>query len=90
MLQTPPATKNLIIINIIMYLAMIATERWGIDLSNMLGLHFLYASNFHVYQLVTYMFMHANLTHIFFNMFTLWMFGRVVESALGQRRFVWL
>src|SRR5574344_982625 len=90
MLSTPPITKNLIIINFIMFLALLVGQRWGIDLNELLGLHFLLAGNFHFYQLFSYMFMHANLTHIFFNMFTLWMFGRVVESSLGGKKFFWL
>lgn len=61
--------------------------RNGTDLAGMFGLHFFMASDFHVYQLVTYMFIHANLEHLFFNMFALWMFGCVVENSLGSKRF---
>ena len=39
-------------------------------------------------QLVTHMFMHASLTHLFFNMFALWMFGRTLEYELGSKRFL--
>lgn len=88
MFQTPPITKNLIIINVLMFFAMIVGQRWGIDLTEMLGLHFVLASNFHLYQLFTYMFMHANFTHIFFNLFMFWMFGRTMEQAWGARRFL--
>ena len=89
MLSTPPVTKNLIIINGIMYFALIVGGRWGIDLNEALGLHFIFAPSFQPYQLLTYMFMHAGIWHIFCNMFTLWMFGRVVESTLGSKRFLW-
>jgi membrane associated rhomboid family serine protease len=88
MFQTPPITKNLIIINVLMFFAMVVGQRWGIDLTEMLGLHFVLASNFHFYQLLTYMFMHANFTHIFFNLFMFWMFGRTMEQAWGARRFL--
>lgn len=87
-MNMPPITKHLIIINLLCYLAKIVAVRYGIDLDGMLGLHFFLASDFHFYQLFTYMFMHANLQHIFFNMFALWMFGRVMESYWGGRRFL--
>ena len=86
--MTPPVTKNLLVINIILYMCMMVFSKWGIDLNDLLGLHFIFAHNFRPYQLVTYMFMHANLTHIAFNMFSLWMFGRVIEMTLGSRRFL--
>ena len=60
----------------------------GIDLNNVFGLHFFMASDFQVYQLVTYMFMHAGMEHIAFNMLALWMFGRVVETVWGPRKFL--
>jgi len=88
MLHTPPITKNLIIINVLMFFALQVGERWGVDLNEILGLHFFKAPNFHFYQFITYMFMHANFTHIFFNMFALWMFGRVMEKEWGPRRYV--
>lgn len=88
--KTPPVTKNLIIINFIMYFALIVGQKWGVDLNEVLGLHFFLAGNFQPYQLLTYMFMHGGFTHIFCNMFTLWMFGRIVENTLGTKRFLWL
>ena len=87
--QTPPVTKNLIMINAIVYLALIVGQNRGVDLNDMLGLHFLLAPNFNPVQVFTYMFMHANFWHLFCNMFTLWMFGRIVEGSLGSRRFLW-
>ena len=88
MFRTPPITKNLIIINVLMFFALVVGERWNIDLNQLLGLHFIKASDFHIYQLFTYMFMHANATHIFFNLFMFWMFGRTMESIWGPRRFL--
>lgn len=84
----PPVTKNIIIINALFFLAMYVTPRYGIDLTQMMGLHFFLASDFKIYQLLTYMFMHGNFAHILFNMFAVWMFGRIVESAWGSRRFL--
>lgn len=84
----PTVVKNLLIINVLMYLAAITLERFGIDLTNILGLHFFKASDFRIYQFVTYMFMHANFTHLFFNMFALWMFGNTLENLWGSQRFL--
>ncbi len=53
----PLVTKNLLLINLIAFLAMLALKSVGIDLNGLLGLHFFLADNFHIYQLVTYMFM---------------------------------
>lgn len=53
-----------------------------------LGLFYWGSGNFQPLQLVTHMFMHASLTHLFFNMFALWMFGRTLEYELGSKRFL--
>ena len=84
----PTITKNLLIINILMFAATFVFERVGVELNNVLGLHFFMASEFHIYQLFTYMFMHGGWEHIFFNMFALWMFGCVVERVWGPKKFL--
>ena len=84
----PVVVKNLLIINILAFLAYYTFTRFDIDLNDMLGLHFFKASDFRPYQLLTYMFMHANFAHIFFNMFALWMFGNVLENVWGPKRFL--
>lgn len=84
----PPVTKNLIIINALMFLGTIVAQRHGIDLAEYLGLHFFLADNFNVAQLFTYIFMHASFTHLFFNMFAVWMFGRILEQVWGSSRFL--
>ena len=89
MRNIPTITKNLLIINILAFFAMYVLKgATGVDLNNLLGLHFFMASDFQVYQLVTYMFMHANFEHILFNMFALWMFGCVVENVWGPKKFL--
>lgn len=88
MRSIPTITKHLLIINALAFLAYFVLGRTGIDLNNLLGLHFFLASDFRLYQLFTYMFMHANLEHIFFNLFALWMFGSVVEQVWGPRKFL--
>lgn len=84
----PPVTKNLLIINVLCFLGMNVAQMYGIDLNGILGLHFFLADKFMPYQLLTYLFMHGNLEHIFFNMFAVWMFGRIIEQVMGSRRFL--
>ena len=82
----PTIVKHLLIINVLMFLAYITLIRFNIDLNDILGLHFFKASDFRIYQLVTYMFMHGNFGHLFFNMFALWMFGNTLENIWGSKR----
>ncbi|MBR6930544.1 MAG: rhomboid family intramembrane serine protease [Bacteroidales bacterium] len=84
----PTVVKHLLIINVLMFLATFTLERFNIDLTDILGLHFFKATDFRVYQLITYMFMHANFGHLFFNMFALWMFGNTLENIWGSQRFL--
>lgn len=90
----PPVVKNLIAINIILWLASTVTpglfSRTGVnvDLSDILGMHYWASSKFNPTQLITYMFMHGGLEHIFFNMFALYMFGGILERLWGTKRFL--
>ena len=84
----PTVTKNLLIINILFFAGRYVASLYNINLDDILGLHFFLAKNFHYYQLFTYMFMHGGLEHIFFNMFAVWMFGRIMEQTMGARRFL--
>lgn len=88
MRELPVVTKNLLAINALMFFATIVVEKYGIDLNNILGLHLFLAEDFKPFQLITYMFMHGGFTHLFFNMFALFMFGRVLESVWGPKRFL--
>ncbi|MBQ9649751.1 MAG: rhomboid family intramembrane serine protease [Prevotella sp.] len=88
MFRIPPVTKNLLIINLIAFLATLVFQMRGIDLADIGGLHFFMASNFHLYQLVTYLFLHASFMHILSNMFGLWMFGCVIENVWGPKKFL--
>jgi len=83
----PPVVKNLIIINALMLFITYVMSMRGIDLTNILGLHYIESPEFKPYQLVTHMFMHGGFMHLLFNMFALWMFGRVLESVWGPKRF---
>ena len=90
----PTITKNLLIINVLVWVATFVLQRKGIDLVTWLGLHFWKADDFQLWQFVTYMFMHdtsslqTGFMHIFFNMFNLYMFGGLLERVLGQKRFL--
>jgi membrane associated rhomboid family serine protease len=85
----PRVVKNLLIINALMLFAdFVASTTFDIQLTRVLGLYYFESEFFQPYQIITHMFMHGGLTHLFFNMFALWMFGRVLESVWGSQRFL--
>jgi membrane associated rhomboid family serine protease len=85
----PPVIKNLLIINILMFATKkVLGSSLGIDLDNLLGLHYITATDFKPFQFITYLFMHGDFTHLFFNMFAVWMFGSVLENVWGSKRFL--
>jgi membrane associated rhomboid family serine protease len=85
----PPVIKNLIIINVLVF---IAQNTFGREteqgIVNLFGLHDFHSVYFKPHQLVTYMFLHGGIDHIFFNMFALWMFGAILENYWGGKRFL--
>lgn len=86
-----PVTLRLIIINTLIWLTqMVAEHRFGIDLAQLLGLHYFPAEDFSITQALTYMFLHSTdgINHLFFNMFSLWMFGSVIERFWGAKRYL--
>jgi len=87
--KLPPITKNLLIINVLCWMGTMAMAKYGIDLHKLLGLHFFLAPSFKIWQLITYMFLHEGFQHLFFNMFAVWMFGRIMEMQWGSKRFLW-
>ena len=87
--STPPVTKNLIIINVAMLLGSILFERmFRVNLNGILGMFYFQSPFFQPWQIVTHMFMHGGLGHIFFNMYALWIFGKTLESVWGSKRFL--
>lgn len=85
----PLAVKHLLIINVLCYLLYYALSRQHIiDLNYWLGIWTPSSGMFRIWQPLTYMFMHGSFDHLFFNMFSLWMFGAVLERYWGTRRFV--
>lgn len=86
----PPVTKNLIIINFIVWIAETLFPKFGDTIVNNLGLHYVAATGFNPLQPLTYLFVHSpsSVFHVFFNMFTLWMFGSLLERIWGSRRYL--
>ena len=89
----PLVVRNLLIINIVLAVLTYLLEAFiNLDLFEYLALYYPESDMFQPFQYVTYMFMHAKLSssgfaHILFNMFALWMFGRVIEQVWGAKRF---
>lgn len=84
----PNVVKNLLIINLLFFLAKAIASSRGIDLSLLLGLHYFDSPDFKPFQIATHFFMHGNLIHIFFNMFALVMLGSHLERVWGPKRFL--
>ena len=87
MRNLPTTTRYLLIANLLIFLLAYILKGHGIDLNAIGGLHYFTADSFHFWQPITYMFLHANFSHIFFNMFAVWMFAPVIEREWGARRF---
>ena len=86
----PPVVKNLLIINILLFIAtgILQSPPLNIDLTKILGLHYWRSDLFSPWQIISYMFMHGNIPHILFNMFAVWMFGTHIENRWGSKRFL--
>lgn len=87
----PPVTLNLIIINALIWLAMlIVPTSLGVDMLTFGGLHYFVSPDFGLWQIITYMFMHStqSFSHLLFNMFGLLMFGSTLERVFGGKRFL--
>ncbi|QHS55440.1 rhomboid family intramembrane serine protease [Mucilaginibacter sp. 14171R-50] len=82
----PPVVKNLLIINIIFFIATYALGRL-VNLDQLLAVYYPNSPLFRPWQVITYMFMHGGFSHIFFNMFALVMFGPMLEYTLGSKKF---
>lgn len=80
----PNITRQLLLANVIIFLLSYIMP----SLNSLFALHYFQASHFHIFQFITYMFMHGGFTHLFFNMFALWMFGAVMERSWGPKRFL--
>ncbi len=83
--NVPKVTKNLIIINIVVFVATLFNENFMIGT---FGLFYPTSVYFRWWQPITHMFMHGGFWHIFFNMYTLFIFGVVVERIIGSKKFL--
>lgn len=84
----PPVVKNLLIINVLVFGAMAIVPVINIRLTQWCALHYFTSPGFNAAQLVTYMFLHGGMAHLFFNMFALVMFGGIIERTMGSKRFL--
>ncbi|WP_316793442.1 rhomboid family intramembrane serine protease [Pedobacter frigoris] len=87
-IHIPPVVKNLLIINVLFFAAKYVFANMDPNLTLLLGAYYFDSQFFGVWQLITYMFMHGDFMHIFFNMFALFTFGSVLESRWGTKRFI--
>jgi membrane associated rhomboid family serine protease len=86
--RLPPVVKNIIMINVLLLLGYYAVKSvFNIDLNGILGLYFPKSESFKPVQILTHMFMHAGIWHLFFNMYALYIFGQVLENVWGPKRF---
>ncbi len=84
-----PVTKNLLIINVLVWLfCQLAPYTTVNTLLDYGALHYFDSPGFKVWQPITYMFIHTEFYHLFFNMFALFMFGTMIEWALGRERYL--
>ncbi|MCT4616186.1 MAG: rhomboid family intramembrane serine protease [Marinifilaceae bacterium] len=84
-----PVVKNILIINLLLFIAdNILESGFGIRISEYLGLHFPESERFNAFQFLSYMFLHADINHIFVNMLAVFFFGRTLESKWGSQRFL--
>ena len=83
--RIPVVTRNLIIINVIVFIATLINENF---MTATFALFYPTSQYFHWWQPLTHMFMHGGFWHIFFNMYTLLIFGMAVEQTIGWRKFL--
>jgi membrane associated rhomboid family serine protease len=85
----PQVIKNLLIINVLLFVAEVVLEKaMNINLIDLLGLHYVGSDKFAPYQFVTHMFMHGDFFHLLFNMLALFMLGKELEFAWGPKKFL--
>lgn len=85
----PLVIKNLLIINGLVFLAQFTFNKTGtFSMENLFALHDIRSYYFRPHQIISYMFLHGGIDHIFFNMFALWMFGSALENYWGPKRFL--
>ena len=84
MIPITPTVKQLLIINFLFFVGTLAVPQ----ASDLLSLHFPKSDSFRIWQIITHMFMHGGMMHIFFNMFALYSFGSALEHLWGSKKFL--
>jgi membrane associated rhomboid family serine protease len=84
----PTVVKNIVVINALVFLAQNVIPADQFNMEDVFALHTLQSSLYKPWQLITHMFMHADIMHIFFNMFALWFLGSILENLWGPNRFL--
>src|SRR5687768_10313525 len=85
----PPVIKNLLIVNVLVFFAQFTFQNSrAFPIDHLFALHDVHSVYFKPHQLISYMFMHGDFGHLFFNMFALWMFGAILENVWGAKRFL--
>ena len=84
----PPVIKNLLIINVLVFITQATFGANSPVIENLFALHDVHSVFFKPHQLLTYMFLHGGIDHLLFNMLALWMFGSVLENYWGAKRFL--
>ncbi len=86
--QLTPVVKMLLIANISVFFLGELLLMTGFDIGDYFALYYFKSEKFYAFQYFTYMFMHGNFSHLFFNMFALFMFGRYIEQYFGEKKFL--
>ena len=83
--NVPKVTRNLLIINVLMFIGFLINQE---KMTTVFALFYPASPYFHWWQYITHMFMHGGWWHIFFNMYTLFIFGSVLERIIGEKKFL--
>lgn len=85
--QIPQITKNILILNVLFFIVTMIMQQQGVDLEQILGAHYIGSPSFQPFQIVTHFFMHADLLHLFMNMWLFVMLGAFLEKLWGPKKF---
>ncbi len=81
----PPVTRNILMINVVMFIATLVNENFIVE---KFALFYPVSDSFHIWQPLTYLFVHGGFWHLFFNMFCLVMFGSALERTIGSKKYL--
>lgn len=87
-LQNSPVVKNLLFINILIFLAEVLLGDKGLDITDFGAVYYPDSSKFMPFQVITSPFLHGSFSHLFYNMFALFMFGCIIEQVMDSKKFL--